>query len=158
MYGKCCLSIDRDDWQCKAVRSRLLWFYRAPVPRRWQLANCFPRAKRYAYEDRSFSSSVDSTLTPLNFQPRWKTGTRSGKLLPRFLKGTKGYHPRLAAPHTSLSASQTVRIDWNFAASVARQFSRIEIDGGTSSWSRIWRDVPLDEENIRESCSCTIAA
>lgn len=57
------------------------------------------------------------------------TGTRERVF---FLSSPKasGYCPRLAAPRTSLSASQTVRIDSNFAASVARQFSRIGIDGG----------------------------
>lgn len=110
--------------------------------RRWQLANCFPRAKRYA--------RARIVLFHLRSTPLWhhwifncsgdggcEQGT-SSSLSQRHL----GY-PLLAASRTSLSASQTVRIDWNFTASVARQFSRMRIDDGTSPWSRIWRDVPL---------------
>lgn len=84
MCSKRCVSVDRK-WQCKAVRSTIgayrydfIGCRRRKCPRWCQLANCFLRAKRYARADRSFSSSVNTTLTPLNFQPRWRWGRWRG--------------------------------------------------------------------------------
>lgn len=88
----------------------------------------------------------------VEFSTATGVGTRAGIF---FLASPKapGYRPRLVAPRTSLSASQTVRLDWNFAASVVRQFSRMEIDDGTSPWSWIWRNVPLVEERVSRRVS-----
>lgn len=103
--------------------------------RRWQLANCFSSRE---------TIRARIVLFHLWSAPLWRCWIfnyrRRGRLLAfRHSKSSGIYRsPRLVAPHPSLSASQTVRIDWKFAASVTRQFSRMGIDGGMSPWSRIW--------------------
>lgn len=162
--GKCRVSVDRNDWRCETARSTID-AYRYDFIGRWLVGDNL----QIAFLERN-DMRMRIVLFHLGSTPLWRCwifnrdrGDRKRRnegenLLPCFPKGTGISSPSCCASHKFVRTSQTVRIDWNFAASVARQFSRMGIDGGTSPWSRIWRNVPFVEESITESLDRAIAA
>lgn len=84
--------------------------------RRWQLANCF-----------SSSETIRARIVLFHLwsTPLWRgwifTAMREASCFSSLRSKSSGIYrsPRLVVPRPSLSASQTVRIDWKFAASVA---------------------------------------
>lgn len=84
--------------------------------RRWQLANCF-----------SSSETIRARIVLFHLwsTPLWRgwifTATGEASCFSSLRSKSSGIYrsPRLVVPRPSLSASQTVRIDWKFAASIA---------------------------------------
>lgn len=109
--------------------------------RRWQLANCFPSNETIRAQIVLFH------LWPTPLWRRWIFNRDDDRGFPAFrpfpLKAS-GYIVSLVLSYLGQVCPQ-VKLSGSIESSLrafARQFSRMGIDGGVSSWSRIWQKVP----------------